>query len=718
MLALAIWLPILRTFHVAKIKISDSAVQPARYTPNDQVFDQVKDFRLLGEYRQSRDQVLHDASMLLQGKLKAQGCDTTIHLPFSASDLDRLAGDCALFFAGFYVPDVFLQAYQSSGRNEFLLASEGFILGAAAYEKSAWIPKGMFWNDHALAARMIVLANFWRFYRRSPEYSDQVAHEVLELAARTEQRLADPRQFTFATNHGVMQNLGLLHGALCFPTLPGSQALAKLAQERLNDQSGFYVSEEGWVLEHSSEYQGFGIGLLARAFRYLTLLNQPIPADWLAKYQQSIKVYTEIRRPDGSLPVFGDTDLVQEAPLVATLDAAGEANAVIAGEGWLTPLSSGRYPVSGYSIWWDGLTSWPKSEQLSQTAFTWSDYSGHGHKHADELSMAIWAGGRNWISNVGYWPYGSEEREAAVSWEGSNAPHLAGEAFGSTRRSRLLGEAGAEKLRAIDLERLAPAGSILRRQAIQYGVGSWVVLDSSSGGPEQRMRTLWTTGPDVLWQTLSQPGTYRLAAAPGTGYMNASFISSGQQVRQLLRGSRHPFAGWQVKNSTPVPAFALTLEQPVNSWSAAIWVWGSGVTEAPSYRTSLPAMSFSSATEWKLQFPNGSRKAELARHGNRISVSSAGGEQIAIELETPRPVISEQAQLQAAFAQTARRYPISPSDTPRRRKATYLVGAAFLTQQLVFMTYKAFRGARGDFLPCLSAAAWLVGGIWLVGFRL
>src|SRR4051812_31344520 len=104
MLAIAIWVPILRAYYVPNVKVSEAALQQARYVPSDSVLNQVKNFRLLGAQIKNSNELLDTASMLLKGKLKIQDCDTSIQLPFSPNDLDRLPGDCALFFAGFYVP--------------------------------------------------------------------------------------------------------------------------------------------------------------------------------------------------------------------------------------------------------------------------------------------------------------------------------------------------------------------------------------------------------------------------------------------------------------------------------------------------------------------------------------------------------------------------------------------------------------------------------------
>ena len=64
----------------------------------------------------------------------------------------------------------------------------------------------------------------------------------------------------------------------------------------------------------------------------------------------------------------------------------------------------------------------------------WANFVSHAHKHADETSMVVWAGGKSWWENVGYWPYGVEGRSEAESWSGSNAPHLELKHFSSRQK--------------------------------------------------------------------------------------------------------------------------------------------------------------------------------------------------------------------------------------------------------------------------------------------
>lgn len=283
-----------------------------------------------------------------------------------------------------------------------------------------------------------------------------MAKDIFQLVARSGQLLAKPSHFTFATNHGVMQNLALWQICLAFPTLPNVEFYKQLALERMRDQMSFYINDEGVVLEHSAGYQKAGLEFIGMAFKHLTLMIVPIPEEWRVKYAKAKDFYAQLKRPDGSLPMFGDTGGASFRPFVTKVDSNGKSEILNYSKNWIPKQSGSLYPVAGYCVWWDGLDGWPNEEALSQTVVAWSYFPGHAHKHADEMSVLLWATKHNWWTNIGYWPYGPKGRSEAVSWAGSNAPHVVNEPNNSKRQTRLLGYGWSDSLAVTDLERKWP----------------------------------------------------------------------------------------------------------------------------------------------------------------------------------------------------------------------------------------------------------------------
>lgn len=390
----AIWFPVIDHYYVSNVVITDKMLNTARHMPDDSVLDEINVFFDSLEHLDSK-QLIDAAERALQGEIVIPGCPSKkFGLPFNVDDIDK---EPKLLLASFKIPNLLLSAYEFTGRDEFLITARDVILGWASYERKAWLPKGYLWNDHAIAARISVLAKFWKFYRNHPDYESEVAKHIFQLAARSGQLLAKPSHFTFSTNHGVMQNLALWQICLAFPALPNVEFYKQLALERMRDQMTFYINKEGVVLEHSAGYQMAGLKFIGMAFRYLTLMNVPIPEEWRVKYAKAKDFYAQLKRPDGSLPMFGDT-------------GGGSLGLFV-----IPKQSRSLYPVAGYCVWWDGLDAWPNEEALSQTVVAWSHFPGHAHKHADEMSVLLWANKHNWWTNIGYWPYGTKGRLEAVS---------------------------------------------------------------------------------------------------------------------------------------------------------------------------------------------------------------------------------------------------------------------------------------------------------------
>ena len=163
-------------------------------------------------------------------------------------------------------------------------------------------------------------------YRHHPSYNDEVAQALFAFASRSGHFLSDPGFFLLLSNHGVMQNLALWHLSLGFPPIPETRRYPQLAFERMRKLMDFYVNEEGFVLEHSAGYQKTGVQFMSMAFRYMTLLGMQIPIDWQQKFEKAKHVYAQLRRPDGSWPMFGDTEggVDLPGPLVPSSNEGGQ----------------------------------------------------------------------------------------------------------------------------------------------------------------------------------------------------------------------------------------------------------------------------------------------------------------------------------------------------------------------------------------------------------
>jgi Heparinase II/III-like protein/Heparinase II/III N-terminus len=725
-----IWVPWFSHNHVPNARLTSAMIERARSMPQDAVLVELAKYDI-GLTAQWKDdvQLLEVAEKLVRGRVDLPGFPVgSITFPLEPKEMASGPTMWQLFIHSLGLPRVLLNAYKKDRRVQFLHAAAVYLLAYDTFEGSGWSLGGYLWNDnlsrfvrndHAVAARVYVLAEFWRLYRHSSDYSPDVAKAVFRMAARCAYLLANPSRFTFATNHGIMQNLATCHLRLSFPMLPDIERSCQLAFERLDDQLHYFINDEGFVLEHSPGYQAFALLLLHIAFEYRSLLALPVPTSWTTKYEAAQKVYALLRRPDGSLPTFGDTDGASYgAEQLYVFDdqrRIGSANEQPQVSGGALFVAA----VAGYYVSQDGFTSSPDPNRYSHTAITWSYFPGMGHKHADEMSLALWARGTSWWGNVGYWPYDDPDRNAAESWEGSNAPHLVGEPSESSRETYLRYHGRKDHLTVIDIERVGPGSYRARRQVIRIRDNIWVVVDSSRGVERRRTRTVWNTTPGVQLIKSGVKGTYKLVD-PSSGRWMHVYINGSPGTEQIgIRGSRRPFGGWSVVNGTVEPAPGIVVERPVDGlWTLSLWSFG----DEPNTEleiTAPPRMSrWFGVEDWEMILPNRDGQLTLRRFHDRFDVSSATSESLwSLDSQLGPDVKQAKINIHAAFASSAAKYRVADMSGNYRGKVTVLlIGLLGLSMGASFLC-RRYRPVWKSIVTFVLAAGWLLVSYYFVFVR-
>ena len=714
-----IWFAVLGHYYVRAPSISRETVLEARESPPDLVLRELQNFRLLKLGPSDERELAGVAEKLLRGIADIPGYPVArIAVPFDPRDLDHAPPRWRLPLAGLEVPRILLDAYDATGREEFFLAARDAIRLWGEYEPRAWLPRGSLWNEHALAARVAVLTEFWRLYRHHPSYQAELGSAVLEQVARSAALLAKEGHFAFATNHGIMQNAALLHVSIAFPMLPEVQRYKDLALSRLRDQMQFYIDDEGVVLEHSAGYQQLGLELIATVCRYLTLLRQPIPDDWRRKFEHAEQVFSALRRRDGSLPTYGDTDGAGDelGPLTTAFDAHGRSEALRHRQSWEPAASLNFYPIAGHAIWWDRLADWPDERKLRQTVTTWSYFPGHGHKNADEMSVLVWGGGQQWWTDVGYWPYVMAGRLDAESWQGGNAPHLVMESAASLRSTSVLSSGWSNRLAALDLERRGPGQYTARRQVVHVKPDVWLIVDHVAGGGARKTTTTWTTSPDVTLSRGTVPRSYVLAARY-SGMQLSNFVlgSPGTSIREF-HGSWSPFAGWHVVGGIPRPAPAIVIEQPArDSWSAVVWSLEDRHADSTRFLDQARVSRWHHAEDWAVELTMRSATCEVERQGNRIVIRDVRRRHVIETMAlTPGPDVTDAiAPLRASFATAATAYPRFYDLLRRRTIVTLLLLVVLLSQEAFFWFIRRKHSHQYRPLWVFSLLGWMGVGCWL-----
>jgi len=715
----SIWLPELAHWYVKPPFATLADVDRARKMPQHHLLEEVAAMPL-GALAVAPGQVVSVAEQVLRGTLSLPGfAPTPVTLPFSQDELVRGLPTLQLAVASLVTADVLLDAYRLTRREEFFQQAREVIVSFARHEAAQWLDQGLMWNDHAIAARVPVLVKFWAHYRVHSSFDSEVAQVVLNLVSRSAKLLEKPSFYAWRTGHGVVSNVALLQMAVAFPELPGVDAIRRMAADRFSRHLTYWINEEGVTLLHSAGYHSQG--LFGMVLRLYTLNGMSIPEAWWDRYVKALEFDVQLRRPDDTLPMFGDTLSTPREPGLITVrnpydDTAGRLRSRTHAEP-IKPFAS--YPAAGHAIWWDGLLPSESSRSTAaQTVMTWSYHPGLGHKVADELSMVLWAGGRTWLTNTGYWPYGVAGRDQAESWGASNAPHLLGESKHSARQSGLLALGQGSDVSFIDLERAGLSGYTVRRQVIRLANhNSWVVLDHSQHSAVQTTKTHWTLYPDLSATHIAGGGQYTVVTPDSRWRMQLSFVGSPGHQTELVTGQKSPFAGWVVMDRTPTPAPAIVVTQPSqNSWSLATLTLNSHAGSGDLLPASRMA-HWRDADHWIAVVPTSSGEVTLARDGNQLLVrqrESLGKEtSMMVGLEPQMAPASELHAVREGVQWASENYQKFRELISYRMEITQWLLVLLIGQELIFFLLRHQPGRVVRVARVASWSGWVVGGMWL-----
>lgn len=707
----AVWAPEFNHYYVPNANMQPYIQDSLRY-PSQKIYEEVNGYKLLKTGVREED-LVQSADEILKGRVKLPGFPLhRISIPFSEDDLNTGSPGWKLMFAGLAVPDILLDAYDRTGEEKYFNTAKDMIAAWAGFESHKWLPKGFLWNDHAVAARITVLTKFWSIYRLRNDVDDDTAGKILTMVDRSAQILAKPENFTVATNHGVIQNIALLQLCLAFPKLPDVEQYKHIAVARLSDQLGFYIDDEGVVLEHSAGYHAHGVYFVGLALRYMQLLALPIPKEWINKYRKAETVYANFKRPDKSLPLVGDTasDEDLEGTPLAEIDPNGTIG-VLRVNSSLKPLGDwSLYPVSGYSIWWRGLKNWDTSSSLAQTVINWSYFPGHGHKKADEMSVNFWADGTNWWSATGYWPYGEKNRAQAISWTSSNAPHLQGEAYNSQRETKLVRYLHTNNLSFIDLQRSARAGYTLKRQILNLDDRLWLVLDSGNDKTHRQLQTMWTLDPGINIENQNmESNRYRLSSVKSTTSLAVGYLGSNNLQIRPIKGSIDPFGGWLVaENRKILPTNAFFVSVPTDSgWAGTYWTLNRGQSHESAI-LDIKNQSWKDDAHWSFLVKQAKGTTQISRNGDKLFIDDRS-----LNLDHAPDISQSLAVLRSNLQQSANKYPKYRELLGYRLKISYVLLILLGLNEMFFFMIRRKARAWASGFRLLSSAMWVGIGLWL-----
>lgn len=700
LLVCSIYLPEHYTFSVDRTSPPSEVLKNLSTIPVKDVLDEVAAILSGTSFAVSDSRRKSMADALLEGQLIAPGLQSG-PVPLIGWPADLLHGGPSfqLTLASLELENLLLEEFEHSGDRRYYQVARDRILAFAVWEAQQRSPIAFLWNDHAIAARISVMVRLWQHLRGDTDATVAQKEALIGLVMRSGELLAKPKLFTVRTNHGVMQNIALLQIAAAFPLLPKTKYWRDLAIERLELQLGFYVSDEGVVLEHSAGYHLLGTQLLAAAAR-LIRLNGMAPSERLVGAIQGTEQFSRaLLRPDGTLPAFGNTDVGSRHALTVISDVETSRP-----KKFVAPFSppaetAALFPISGYALWWS------HSPVPAQTVVAWANHLQHGHKHADEPSLNIWSRGYDWITGTGYWPYGLEGFAEANGWAGSNAPHSMNEPAGSPRQARLRGAGNEGPLRVADIEVCRRSGMCVRRQVVQLSAEQLIIVDETSNS-DATQETLWTTDPRL---TLRQIGKLNFASsATETGQeLHIALAGNVDPEVALLRGSMTPFAGWVVSKGSPRPADAIRVTYRGADVATATLI---EVTELLDV-LSLQSFSRKDSEDWRVALTHSQGDVIVERKGRNVSIKKSS-ETSSVTFTEPPEITERQVALRSAMNEAIHRYP------PWRDLSAYHFRLLVLIALLWLVTEVGILALRNSirqqtWLQLSPLAGWIALALWI-----
>ncbi|WP_214708306.1 MULTISPECIES: alginate lyase family protein [unclassified Exiguobacterium] len=337
------------------------------------------------------------------------------------------------------------QAYAATGNTEYLRYGKRIVTSwtkqypAGNYKRYPWP-----YHDHGTAIRTFHLLNFWNEFRSStvntdPAFSQLFAKTLYEHATL----LATPSFYKPNNNHGMFQDMALTAVAETHLSFYRSSSWRSLATNRLTQQLSHSLSTDGVHLEHSPFYQIYLYDTLAR-FNDWAAANRFALSSRMGDVKDMPGVLTYMLKPNGTLPMFGDTPSIVHRP-----DAIPYVEryphlyyAMTQGKSGAQPSTRVGKLSNQYAFfrqhWGGNAGPFHDAVQVMMTA----GYHSNIHKHADDLSIDLYGYGRDFIVESGRYAYTNRpERKVVMQAAAHNTVHVAGQNFKLTpsnlRRSQI-----------------------------------------------------------------------------------------------------------------------------------------------------------------------------------------------------------------------------------------------------------------------------------------
>lgn len=236
------------------------------------------------------------------------------------------------------------------------------------------------WYDHSTASRTLVLTNLYLLLTNNN--INNSIDTIKEILINNISFLYSDKAYR-KNNHGIMMDRALIQAGMIFEITPLKPYVEK---GLLRIQDNFYhsFSRNGTHLENSPEYHKVVRDLFLDVEKFLQSHNLTLGEDIIQLLNHSHLYYEYISKPDGFLPLLGDTKKMKSPTKQKRYDSFIDVDA-------------------GIAISQDLNKTNPKNS-------TWisfiAGYSTLTHKHYDDLSFTLFHNGDDIFIDSGKHSYG------------------------------------------------------------------------------------------------------------------------------------------------------------------------------------------------------------------------------------------------------------------------------------------------------------------------
>lgn len=293
------------------------------------------------------------------------------------------------------------------------------------------------WHDHATALRAeVLLTAHCYIHKYSAKWGDDNQDFMSQLKRFLEdskEKLLEDGFYSKHTNHGLEQARVLLLLSIYFQDISAQSVAVK----RISSELAFSFTSEGVHKENSPGYHQFVLKVfLGIISRFPKSILGTLSQEFDRIGTKALEFLAHIIRPDGLLPIIGDTELIR-----ATDGYSRYFKDDIAYQEYLYSSTQGKrgskprtnfkiYPKSGYAVYrdkWRERSDFAQTFQLILKAGCLSRY----HHQQDEGNIVLYAYGEDWLIDSGLYNYVNRDpiRKYMRGREAHNIPVIAGSLY-------------------------------------------------------------------------------------------------------------------------------------------------------------------------------------------------------------------------------------------------------------------------------------------------